>query len=104
MQTPGGSTTWWKYSIGGIRTLVPGEWESIHRGFYLETTNNDPNYVLPLDVMREIEDAGLINDIHDEVLSVSGVGTHVTDSKRIGAEMARYLKDNRIDGALLVAT
>jgi glycine reductase len=103
-QVRGGSTTWWKYSIDGLRTLEPSQWESIHRGFYLGTTNEDPNYVLPLDVMREIEDAGLVNDVHGEVLSVSGVGTHVTDSKRIGAEMAQYLKKKNINGALLVAT
>jgi glycine reductase len=103
-QVRGGSTTWWKYSIEGLRSLEPDEWESVHRGFYLGTTNEDPNYVLPLDVMREIEDAGLVNDIHNDVLSVSGVGTHVTDSKRIGAEMAQYLKQNNIDGVLLVAT
>lgn len=103
-QARGGSTRWWRYPIGNLRTLDPAEWESVHRGFYVGITNEDPNYAAPLDVMREIEDAGAIGRVHDEMLSVSGVGTHVSDSRRIGQEMAQYLKENEIDAALLVAT
>lgn len=103
-QARGGSTSWWLYDIGKLSTLAPEDWESIHRGFYVGVTNENPNYAAPLDVMREIEDAGGVRLVHDEMLSVSGVGTHVSDSRRLGKEMAQHLKDNKIDGALLVAT
>lgn len=103
-QVRGGATRWWRYPIAGLSTLAPAEWESIHRGFFLGITNEDPNYVLPLDVMRQIEDEGGVESIHGEALSVSGVGTHVSDSRRIGDEMAQYLREHDIDGALLVAT
>ncbi len=103
-QVRGGSTRWWKYSIDGLSGLSGEEWESIHRGFFVGITNDEPNYVLPLDVMRQFEDAGGVAEIHPVAISVSGVGTHVSDSIRIGDEMAEYLKGERIDGALLVAT
>ncbi len=103
-QVRGGSTSWWLYDVGGLPTLEAADWESIHRGFYVGITNENPNYAAPLDVMREIEDAGGVERVHDEMLSVSGVGTHVSDSRRIGKEMAEHLKKNNIDGALLVAT
>ena len=103
-QVRGGSTRWWKYSIDGLSGLSAEEWESIHRGFFVGITNEEPNYVMPLDVMRQFEDAGGVAEIHPVAISVSGVGTHVSDSIRIGDEMAEYLKGERIDGALLVAT
>lgn len=103
-QVRGGSTRWWKYSIDGLSGLSAEEWESIHRGFFVGITNEEPNYVMPLDVMRQFEDAGGVAEVHPVAISVSGVGTHVSDSIRIGDEMAEYLRDERIDGALLVAT
>ena len=103
-QVRGGSTRWWKYSIDGLSGLSGDEWESVHRGFFVGITNDEPNYVMPLDVMRQLEDAGGVAEIHPTAISVSGVGTHVSDSIRIGDEMAEYLKGERIDGALLVAT
>ena len=103
-QVRGGSTRWWKYSIDGLSGLSAEEWESIHRGFFVGITNEEPNYVMPLDVMRQLEDAGGIAEIHPTAISVSGVGTHVSDSIRIGDEMAEYLQAERVDGALLVAT
>ena len=103
-QVRGGSTRWWKYSIDGLSGLSPEEWESIHRGFFVGITNEEPNYVMPLDVMRQFEDAGGIAEVHPTAISVSGVGTHVSDSKRIGDQMAEYLLAEQVDGALLVAT
>ena len=103
-QVRGGSTRWWKYSIDGLSGLSAEEWESVHRGFFVGITNEEPNYVMPLDVMRQFEDAGSVAEIHPVAISVSGVGTHVSDSIRIGDEMAEYLKGEEIDGALLVAT
>ena len=103
-QVRGGSTRWWKYSIDGLSGLSGEEWESVHRGFFVGITNDEPNYVMPLDVMRQLEDAGGVAEVHPTAISVSGVGTHVSDSIRIGDEMAEYLKGERIDGALLVAT
>lgn len=103
-QVRGGATSWWKYPIGDVRSLSPGDWESVHRGFYLGITNENPNYILPLDVMRQFEDAGVIGSVHPQALSISGVGTHVSDARRIGKEMAEYLRQQDIDGALLVAT
>ena len=54
--------------------------------------------------MRQFEDAGGIAEVHPIAISVSGVGTHVSDSKRIGDQMAEYLLAEQVDGALLVAT
>lgn len=103
-QVRANSGKWWKYSIDGLQSLEPSEWESIHRGFFVGVTNDNPNYVLPLDVIRNFESEGMLSDVHNNAISVSGVGTHVADSQNIGSDMAKYLKNENVNCALLVAT
>lgn len=94
-----------RYSIDGITELALDEWESVHGGFntkYLNTKN--PNYVLPLPVLRQLEDAGVIGSIYPTFFSTVGNGTAVTNAKRMGVEIAREFKEAGVGAALLVAT
>ena len=104
-QVSGNAQQAFKYSIEGITELALDEWESVHGGFntkYLNTKN--PNYVLPLPVLRQLEDAGVIGSIYPNFFSTVGNGTAVTNAKRMGAEIAREFKDAGVTAALLVAT
>ncbi len=100
----GGATEWFRYSIDGLDALSAEHWESVHRGFYTNIVNQNPNYVLPLNIMREMEAEGAFADIHPWFFSTSGVGTAVGDSKRMGAEMAEELQANGVRACVLVAT
>ena len=102
---PGGpAQVWFKYEIGHLRSMEAGEWESVHVGFFTDITNGNPNYILPLNIMRTLEDRGVIDSIHHEYLSTSGRGTTVADSQRIGREMAAGLKKESVDAVVMVAT
>lgn len=102
---PGGpANVWFSYPIGGLTTMSPVMWESVHVGFYTNIVNQNPNYVVPLKLIRELEDRGVIGGVYDRYLSTSGRGTPVGVAKRIGAEMAVELKANKVDACLLVAT
>ena len=100
----GGSTEYLRYSIDGIDSLSAEEWESVHRGFYTAIVNENPNYVMPLNVVRDMEQAGEVASVYPWILTTSGVGTAIAEARKIGAEMAEELKSNEVDGALLVAT
>jgi betaine reductase len=100
----GGSETYFSYSIDGLDSVDGDSWECIHRGFFTDISNENPNYILPLDVLRSMEKAGEIGSVHNRFLSTSGVGTTVGDSKRIGAQMAAELKDAGVDICVMVAT
>jgi glycine reductase len=80
------------------------EWESVHRGFFTGIVNENPNYILPLHVLRGLENRGAIGQILDDFFSVTGVGTAVADSKRMGAQMAGELKEQGVDAVIMVAT
>ena len=102
---PGGpATVWFSYPIGGLSSMTPDMWESVHVGFYTNIVNQNPNYVVPLNLVRELEDRGIIGGVYDRYLTTSGRGTPVGVAKRIGTEMAAELKANKVDACLLVAT
>lgn len=102
---PGGpSQVWFKYEIGHLPTLRAGEWESVHVGFFTDHVNRNPNYVLPLNVMRALEDRRSIGSIYPKYLTTSGRGTTVADSRRIGKEMADELVQGDVDAVIMVAT
>lgn len=102
---PGGpSQTWFKYDIGNLNSMDEGKWESVHVGFFTDITNKNPNYVLPLNIIRQFEKNGKIGSIHHEYFSTSGRGTPVADSKRMGREMAHELKAATVDAVIMVAT
>ena len=102
---PGGpSQVWYRYDIGDLASMEAGEWESVHVGFYTDVTNGNPNYVLPLNVMRSLEDRGAIESVYSEYLTTSGRGTTVADSRRMGREMAEVLRAGGVDGVVMVAT
>jgi glycine reductase len=100
----GGSSTYFSYSISALDTMDGEAWECIHRGFFTDLSNRNPNYILPLDVLRRMENRGEIGSIHNEFLSTSGVGTTVANGRRIGAQMAGQLKEAGVDVCLMVAT
>jgi betaine reductase len=100
----GNSKVWFRYPIADLPGLSGGDWECVHRGFYTAVVDENPNYVLPLNLLREAQADGVVGDLHPWFFSLSGVGTAVADAKRIGGEMARELEASRVDGALLVAT
>ncbi len=100
----GGADRHYAYSIEGLDTMAPDAWECIHRGFFTDITNENPNYILPLNVIRAMEKSGEIGRIHNTVLSVAGVGTAVADSERIGKKMGEELREAGVDVCVMVAT
>jgi len=104
-QVGGRATSFFKYSIGGLTELTTDDWESVHAGFSTAHLNSkDPSYVLPLPVIREFEDRGLIGVVHPHFYSTTGNGTPVTVAKRMAKEIAGELREAEVGAALLVAT
>lgn len=100
----GGADTYHSYSIEGLDSMSGDSWDCIHRGFFTDLSNENPNYILPLDSLRALERTDLIGEIHTKFLSTSGVGTSVADSRQIGADMAAELKEAGVDICVMVPT
>jgi len=101
----GGAKDWFRYSIADLPRLTVEDWESVHGGFSTVVLNtHNPNYAMPLHVVRELERTGRIGGVYPWFFSTTGNGTAVADAKRFGSQMADELKAHGVAGVLLVAT
>ena len=63
--------------------LTAETYETAHGGYDPVYANEDPNRVLPVDVMREFEKEGKIGKLHDYFYTTVGNGTAVASAKSL---------------------
>ena len=93
-----------EYSIAGLECLCEATHETAHGGYDPVACNQDPNRVLPVDVLREMEKEGRIGELHDTFYTTVGNGTSVANSKAYGAEIAQKMLDAGVSAAILTST
>ncbi|MBI3951651.1 MAG: glycine/betaine/sarcosine/D-proline family reductase selenoprotein B [Acidobacteria bacterium] len=97
------ATEWRKYRLPDVPALEGKDWEVIHGGFNTAYAQANPNLVLPLDALRELEGQAF-GELHHEFYTITGVGTSLKTAKQAGEEMAASMREAGVDAALLVAT
>lgn len=100
----GGATTFGIYPIGELDDLKEGDYTVCHRGYDTSYVLQDPDRLVPVDAMRQLEKEGYIYKLHDFYLGTTGLMTSLVNSKKIGEEMAEYIKEHGIDAVLLTST
>lgn len=98
------ATRWGSYSIKDCTDLNGADYEISHGGYDAQFVRQDPNRLVPLDVMRELEKEGAIGELHDEFLSTSGLANPLSNTRRMGREMAEKAKRLGIDAIILTST
>lgn len=93
-----------EYSIAGVDSLTKGAYETAHGGYDPVYANENPNRVLPVDVLRELEREGRIGKLYDVFYSTVGNGTSVAASRAYAEEYAKKLKDANVDGVIMTST
>lgn len=93
-----------EYSIKGVNTLTAEGYQTAHGGYDPVACNTDPNRVLPVDVLRDMEKEGRIGKLFDMFYTTVGNGTSVSNSKKFGAAIAQKLKDAGVTAAILTST
>ena len=93
-----------EYSIQGLDCLCEESHETAHGGYDPVACNQDPNRVLPIDVLRDMEREGRIGKLHDKFYTTVGNGTSVANSKAYGAEIAMHLQKAGVTAAILTST
>jgi glycine reductase len=103
-QTSGNAQRYFRYPIEQLSALRPGEWEAYHVGYFTHLVNKNPNYVLPLGYLRELERAGEIGSVHPYAYTLPGVSTPVAQSELLGRGIAAQLREAKVGACLLVST
>jgi glycine reductase len=92
------------YSIAGLQSMSKEDFTSIHGGYDRQYVLEDPNLVLPLDVMRELESEGEIGSLADYFISTTGTGTATGSAKRFGEEFSKKLLADGVGAVILTST
>lgn len=98
------ATKYGKYPLESMFDLRKGDYETIHGGYDPVYANEDPDRVLPLDAMRELEALGKIGRLYDYFYSTVGTGTSVANAEKFGREIGEQLKAAGVDGVILTST
>jgi betaine reductase len=98
------ATRWGSYKIDGCDDLKGEDYEISHGGYDPQFVRDDPDRLVPLDVMRELEQSGAIGELYEEFLSTSGLANPLSNTRRMGREMADKAKRLGIDAVILTST
>ena len=97
-------TKWARYSLAGLEALSPDAFECVHGGFYNQMASDNPNLVLPLDAVRELQREGAFGRLVDFYCSTTGTTSGSSTAGATGPRSRPPSSRERADGVLLVCT
>ena len=97
------STTWGAYDISGRSDLKSEDYDVNHGGFDTRHVEQDPNRLVPVDVLRDFEKEGVVGEVYDQFITWSGQVNPLANSRRMGREMAEKLKQDGVDAVILTS-
>jgi betaine reductase len=98
------ATKYGKYDIDGVTDLTSDAYQTAHGGYDPVYANDDPDRVLPVDVLRDMEKEGVIGGLHRYFYSTVGNGTSVANSVGFASKFAKELKEDGVDAVILTST
>jgi betaine reductase len=101
---PGRPTRFTTIPIAGVDSLDADRYDAVHSGYDTTFTNQDPNRLVPLDAMRELERQGVFGKLHEFVHSTGGAHAAVDNATNIGQGIAARLKAAGVTGVILTST
>jgi len=93
-----------EYDITGVMDLTSDGYCTAHGGYDATYADQDADRVLPVDVLRDMEKAGVFKKLHNKFYTTVGNGTAVASSKRFAEEIARRLIADGVTAVILTST
>jgi glycine reductase len=90
------ATRWGMYSVEGIDELAGEDYEISHGGYDPRFVQEDPHRLVPLDA--------IIGKLHNEFISTSGLANPLSNTRRMGREIAEKVKKEGVDVVILTST
>lgn len=92
------ATKYGVYSIAGMDTMSPNDFTTIHGGYDRQFVMENPNLVVPLDVLREMEKDGEFGELVNYFCTTTGTGTATGSAAKFGDEIGKRLVEDHVDG------
>lgn len=98
------ATKFLEFDVSGLEGLPAEEFQTVHGGFNNAFANRNPNYIVPLDILRELEREGAVGEVYGKIYSTSGNGTSLKNAQAFGAEIAARLLAAHVQAVVLTST
>lgn len=93
-----------KYDIQGVTGLTEATYETAHGGYDPTYANIDADRVLPVDVLREMEQNGEIGELYRYFYTTTGNGTSVANSVAFAKAFVSDLLNDGVQAVILTST
>ena len=98
------ATRFGTYCIEGVQSVDAEHYATAHGGYDPSYANADPNRVLPVDVLREMEKEGVFKKLYGYFSTTVGNGTSTANAKKFGLAIGEQLKKDGVDAVILTST
>lgn len=93
------------YSVEGMDEMTSDKFTTIHGGYDRQFVMENPNLVVPLDVLREMEKDGEFGELVNYFCTTTGTGTATGSAAKFGDAIGKKLtEEEHVDGVILVST
>lgn len=92
------------YSMEGMERISAEGFRGHHVGYDNSLVNEDPNRLVPLDVLRDLEREGVIGKVYDKYYTCAGVAAPMANGVRVGKGIAKELKMAGVHAVILTST
>lgn len=92
------------YDITAMEQLSADDFMTVHGGYDRAFVTENPNLVVPLDVMREMETEGVIGELANYFVTTTGTGTSVGNAKGFGEAFSKKLLEDGVGAVILTST
>lgn len=98
------ATKYGVYDLTGKDYMSKDEFTTIHGGYDRAFVLENPNLVVPLDVVRELETEGVIGEMANYFITTTGTGTSVGNAKKFGEDLSKKLLEDGVGAVILTST
>lgn len=91
------------YDITGMDNLTSATHMTVHGGYDPVYATDDPDRVLPLDAMRQIEKEGGIGELYNYYYATVGNTTAVANAKKYAEDIAEDMLKHNVQAAILTS-
>lgn len=95
---------WLSYPLDGLPGFEAADWETVHGGYDTSIAGGDPDRLVPLDAVRALAAEGSIGALHETLYTTTGNSTPVATAAKFGQEIARRLREARVQAVILTGT
>ena len=88
------------YSFEGVESLDPANYDVYAGGYDPALVNQNPNRLVPVDVLRDMENRKEIGKLHEKFYTTAGVAASTEQARKIGQAIAAALKAEGVTGVI----